>query len=103
VLAVRLRRSGQREQLVRVGPLGGGQVLELRLAPGQGPGLVDQHDVDRPHPLERHPVLDQHADPGARSVEIAMTSTVTLRSTASGRLPSSAQTIKVMTPAPAAK
>ena len=64
VLAVRFRRSGQREQLVPVGPFGGSDVLEFRLAPGQGPGLVEQHDVDRPHPLERHPVLDQHAGPG---------------------------------------
>ena len=42
----------------------GGDFLEFRFAPGQGSGLVEQHDIDCPHALQRHPVLDQDARPG---------------------------------------
>jgi hypothetical protein len=51
VLAVGLDRAGQGQQpgLVAVD---GGHPGDLRLAPGQGAGLVEQDGVDDPHPLQ---------------------------------------------------
>ena len=43
-----------------------GHRRHARLTLRQGAGLVEQHGADRPHALQREPVLDQHAARGPR-------------------------------------
>jgi hypothetical protein len=60
VLAVALDRRRDREQRAVV-TVDGGQVGDRVLALRQRAGLVEQHDVDRAHPLQRQAVLDEDA------------------------------------------
>ena len=62
VLAVGLDAAGEAQHVVLAQPVGAGHAGDHVGAPGEGAGLVEQHGVDRAHPLEREPVLDQ--DPG---------------------------------------
>ena len=72
------RHDGAGHGVLTVGLRGGGQGQQLSLGDadscrdtgdrvrtlGQGAGFVEEHHVDGAHPLERHPVLDEH--PGFR-------------------------------------
>ena len=64
VLRVGLDRGREPEDALDVHRVGR-HVDEDRLALGQGPGLVEDHGVDGPGPLEREAVLDQEPVLGA--------------------------------------
>jgi hypothetical protein len=68
VLAVGLGGAGDPQQLrLAVGQvLGCGDRGDGRLAARQRAGLVEQDDVDRAHPFQREPVLDEDALPGGQ-------------------------------------
>ena len=64
MLGVRLGGRRQHQHVVVAVPVRCRHGRHGRLALGQGAGLVEQHRADRPHALQRQPVLDQHAGTG---------------------------------------
>ena len=65
VLGVGLGGGRQRQHVVfACGRRVAATAVTRGLALGQGAGLVEQHGADRPHALQREPVLDQHAAAG---------------------------------------
>ena len=63
VLAVGLDGGGEAQD-VAVADAGAGDAGDGVVALGERAGLVEQHGVDRAHPLEGEPVLHQDAGPG---------------------------------------